>query len=426
MSDTKIEDAVFTDEPRKTAEKEPSGGVVHGHAEPPPASESRAVAIPTTMSMLDRAVTSNAPVEVLERLLALHERWEAGQSRKAFDMALSLAKAEMPVIKKNRRVGFESKRTDTRTDYAHEDLAEIARSIDPILGKHGLSYRFRTDSSEAKIKVTCIISHRDGYSEENTLISDRDNSGNKNTIQAIGSAVTYLQRYSLKAALGLSASEDDDDGQGAGETQPQRDNGPPRRQQAQQREKPPERTEQREAAPQQDQTPRKVTGGKDAHDWASIYLDLLKTSGDGPTFYKWIELNRETLDRCANDHPGVWQTIKTESEKHLGWIQRTAQENATKGGTPEDAAKKDAGPSKPRTRRSTKAASVTADSAVPTDPEEKLVWIDLVLAGVKVPDDLADIWTDKCEPVVDAMDFPADKEKAQSIYREHEKRLGIE
>lgn len=67
----------------------------------------------------------------------------------------------------------------------------------------------------AKVSVTCIISHRDGHSEENTLSASVDTSGNKNHLQAIGSAVTYLQRYSLKAALGLSVA-DDDDAQAAG------------------------------------------------------------------------------------------------------------------------------------------------------------------------------------------------------------------
>ena len=58
--------------------------------------------------------------------------------------------------------------------------------------------------------MTCIVSHRQGYSEENTLSAGRDESGNKNSIQAIGSTLTYLQRMTLKAALGLAASSDDD------------------------------------------------------------------------------------------------------------------------------------------------------------------------------------------------------------------------
>jgi hypothetical protein len=163
----------------------------------------------TPMDMIDRALMSNATPETLERLLALQERWEATQARKAFDEAMSAAKSEIPVISKNRVVDFTSSKG--RTHYKHEDLAEIARTVNPILGKHGLSYRFRTSSAAGEpVSVTCIVSHRLGYFEENTLTAGRDESGNKNSIQAVGSTLTYLQRMTLKAALGLAAAEDDD------------------------------------------------------------------------------------------------------------------------------------------------------------------------------------------------------------------------
>jgi hypothetical protein len=58
--------------------------------------------------------------------------------------------------------------------------------------------------------VTCVISHGDGYFEENSLAAAQDDSGNKNSIQAVGSTVTYLERYTLKAALGLAVATDDD------------------------------------------------------------------------------------------------------------------------------------------------------------------------------------------------------------------------
>lgn len=166
----------------------------------------------TPMDMINHAVAQGAGIETLEKLLNLQERWEASQARKAFDEAMASAKAEIPTITKNRHVGFDSKKAGaSRTDYRHEDLAEIARTIDPILGRYGLSYRFRTKNEpNMLITVTCIVSHRDGHCEENTLQAGRDESGNKNSIQAIGSTITYLQRYTLKAALGLAASNDDD------------------------------------------------------------------------------------------------------------------------------------------------------------------------------------------------------------------------
>lgn len=162
----------------------------------------------TPMEMLERAIAQDANIDILTKLMELQQRWDANQARKAFDAALASAKAEIPVILKNRTVDFTSQKG--RTNYRHEDLAEIARTIDPILARHGLSYRFRTKTEGGTATVTCIVSHRDGHSEENTLSAGHDNSGNKNSIQAVGSAITYLQRYTLKASLGLSASDDDD------------------------------------------------------------------------------------------------------------------------------------------------------------------------------------------------------------------------
>lgn len=173
----------------------------------------------TPMDMLDRALSSNADPDTLGKLLALQERWEANQARKAFEEAMSAAKADIPEIKKGRKVDFTTSKG--RTNYQYEDLASIMSVISPILSRHGLSVRYRTTAEPNQpIVVTCIVSHRMGHSEENTLMAGRDDSGNKNSIQQIGSTVTYLQRYTLKAALGLAAAADDDDGNAAGKKPP--------------------------------------------------------------------------------------------------------------------------------------------------------------------------------------------------------------
>ncbi|MGC4233311.1 MAG: ERF family protein [Niabella sp.] len=173
--------------------------------------EAQIVSLPavTPMSMIERAVEKGADVAMIEKLMELQERNERNVGRRAFDQAIAKAKAEIPPILKNRHVNYKNKSGDV-TDYRHEDLAEIARTVDPILSRYGLSYRFRTNQSADGITVACIVSHEAGYSEETTLRSGADASGGKNSIQAVGSAVTYLQRYTLKAALGLAAAQDDD------------------------------------------------------------------------------------------------------------------------------------------------------------------------------------------------------------------------
>jgi hypothetical protein len=162
----------------------------------------------TPMTMIERAIEKGADVAMIEKLMELQERNDRNIGRRAFDQAIAKAKSEIPPILKNRTVTYGE--GNKKTTYQHEDLAEIAKTVDPILSRYGLSYRFRTQQGQGGITVTCIVSHEAGFSEETTLLSSADNSGGKNSIQAVGSTVTYLQRYTLKAALGLSASVDDD------------------------------------------------------------------------------------------------------------------------------------------------------------------------------------------------------------------------
>lgn len=156
-------------------------------------------ALPAT-TMLERALASGADTEVLSRLMDLQDRHEKAAARRAFDAAIAAAKSVIKPVTKN-RTGNNSK--------GYADFAAYAAAIDPALSQNGLSYRFRTSQND-RITVTCIIAHVAGHFEETSLSGPADKTGSKNDIQAIGSTLTYLQRYTLVAALGLAASEDDD------------------------------------------------------------------------------------------------------------------------------------------------------------------------------------------------------------------------
>jgi len=173
----------------------------------------------TMTSMVERvAMDPNIPVEKLEKMLDMQERLWAREARQAFDNAIADAKADIPPILKSGTVDYVNSKGQ-RTHFKHETLDGIAKVVDPILSSHGLSYRFRSEQKDGMLHVTCILAHRDGYSEETTLQGAPDMSGSKNNYQAVGSAATYLQRYTLKLALGLSAARDDD-GKTADEEEP--------------------------------------------------------------------------------------------------------------------------------------------------------------------------------------------------------------
>src|SRR3972149_2107296 len=167
----------------------------------------------TPVDMLSIAVSNGASIEILERLITLQERWRAGEARRAFSAAIAAAKADIKPILKTRNVGFSSGKGSTNYDY--EGLDDIANMVDPALARNGLSYRHRALQAGNNLKITCVLTHKDGHFEETTLGANNDQSGNKNAIQAVGSVATYLQRYTLKLALGLATTRDND-AQGSG------------------------------------------------------------------------------------------------------------------------------------------------------------------------------------------------------------------
>ena len=168
-----------------------------------------AVAV-TPMQMLQLAVEKGASVEQLERLMALQERYEANEAKKEFVQAMTRFKENPLVIEKNATVDFTSSKG--RTHYKHASLANVCDTIGPVLSAVGISHRWETEQLDGgMIRVTCILTHSRGHSEKVALQAGRDDTGGKNSIQQVGSTVTYLQRYTLLAATGIAVQDQRDD-----------------------------------------------------------------------------------------------------------------------------------------------------------------------------------------------------------------------
>jgi len=100
-------------------------------------------------------------------------------------------------------------------------LGNLLKTVNPTLGKHGLSVSFEIKQAEKLVTVSCKLSHRMGHSETVTMEAPPDISGGnaKNPIQQIKSTVTYLRAATFEAVTGLAATDEanlDDDGQAAG------------------------------------------------------------------------------------------------------------------------------------------------------------------------------------------------------------------
>ena len=161
----------------------------------------------TPMAMIERALASGATPETLEKLLTLQERWEANQARKDFIADMALARTKFASVLKKHE-GYLGR-------YKYETLSDVMDAVDGPLGEHGFSYDWITeDLPDGRIRVTCVVTHEAGHSRSNSLSGDpkdtADAKANMNGLQRMGGAVTYLQRYTLKAALGIAAEKDTD------------------------------------------------------------------------------------------------------------------------------------------------------------------------------------------------------------------------
>ncbi len=168
-------------------------------------SDNELVVQSTPEKLLELAISKDIDIEKLERLMAMVKQHNEAEASKSFKMAMVGFQAKKPILPTTSVVSFNS------TSYKFAPLSKIQQAVDPILSEFGLSYNWKQEQTEGKVKIICIVSHIDGHSEETSLEAPNDTSGGKNAIHSIGSSVSYLKRYTMTAALGLS-SDDDTDG----------------------------------------------------------------------------------------------------------------------------------------------------------------------------------------------------------------------
>src|SRR5579859_7372262 len=169
-------------------------------------------------AMIERAARDPAiSVEKLERLYELSERARSARAKQAFAEAFSALQIELPTIdRKNRVVVYKKADREKRggpiesvdvpqqsTPYA--TLETIIQSIRAPLARHGFSIRFEhATSPQGLIETAAILTHRDGHAERaSTPPLQHDSSGSKNSVQAVGSSLTYGRRYALLALLAI-------------------------------------------------------------------------------------------------------------------------------------------------------------------------------------------------------------------------------
>ncbi len=167
----------------------------------------------TPAGLLEIAITQGADLDRLEKLMDMQLKWEANEARKAYHLAMSEFKKNAPEIAKDKHVSF--KTSKGKMEYDHASLYNVTNTINKALADNGLSSGWKTEQGNGVVRVTCIITHKLGHSEQTFLEAAPDQSGMKNSIQAVSSTISYLERYTILALTGLATKDMDDDGRGS-------------------------------------------------------------------------------------------------------------------------------------------------------------------------------------------------------------------
>lgn len=165
-------------------------------------------------ALLHLAVEKGTPVAELGKLIDLHERLEARQAAKDFADAMAKFQAECPSIKKSSKANIVTS-GGGQYAYTYAELDEIARTINPILAKHGLSYTWDTNADDKMLTVICTVRHINGHSISSSFVLPVESKSAMSAQQKYGAAQTFAQRKSLSAALGLTTTDSDTDGASA-------------------------------------------------------------------------------------------------------------------------------------------------------------------------------------------------------------------
>lgn len=166
---------------------------------------------PHPLAILDRAVATNAPVEVIRECSAIAMTWKKEEARDAFNRAMAKAQTEMPPLVHDKK--------NTHTNSGYVSFAKVLRETRPILTRNGLTISF-SEADCAKpdwIKVMATVRHIDGHAEMYYRTGPIDTLGPKGNpvktgLHGSSSSATYLNRHLYCGIFAIAIAGEDQDG----------------------------------------------------------------------------------------------------------------------------------------------------------------------------------------------------------------------
>ena len=161
--------------------------------------------------LLQMAVERNLDLDKLQQLIDMKNKEEDRAAKKEFDFHFSEMQKELVPVKRNK----DGSKTDKgQVVFKYAPLEEIQRLNNPIISKHGFSYKWREERIEgSQEKRVRLIINGWGWSDEETYFDVPQIDTNRLTtaVQTRGMQSSYGKRYTFISGFGITVEGEDDE-----------------------------------------------------------------------------------------------------------------------------------------------------------------------------------------------------------------------
>jgi hypothetical protein len=231
--------------------------------------------------------------------------------------AFAEAQAELKNPEKSKCVSQERRKRDGGTfnlQYSYAPLDVIVDEIRRVFPKHGISYSQAVSGDQKEVTCVTVLTHSSGeWMETKPLSAQPTQEG----VQGMGSAISYLRRYQLSAAVGIASADEDDDGNASmGQAATIKDKSAARKQEVRD-------TRPQQAAPKPAPKPAATDNSMSTPEQQQTIITLCKKAG----------LHKEDLDRYLQEGYRKTRTrelTSAEADSLIDYIKTVKEEALSK------------------------------------------------------------------------------------------------
>jgi hypothetical protein len=165
---------------------------------------------PTAETLIAQALDKGLSVDTIEKLLAMRKELKAEAAKEAYDAALAAFQADCPVIKKDKKVKFDTK-NGGKVDYHYAPLDSIVKQVKSLIAEHGFSYSFKIEETHGSVKATCILKHKAGHFDTSDFTAEGMGTGLMSGAQIASGKATFAKRQAFCNVLGITTGDEDTD-----------------------------------------------------------------------------------------------------------------------------------------------------------------------------------------------------------------------